>query len=70
MSSGKVGGQGDRVGLVNFKCSDSKKLEEVVLRWDSTVLDVDIFSTLVAANKVECVELRISCGKQQRRCHL
>ena len=58
------------VGVVSFKCSDSKKLEEVLVRQDSTVLHVDIFSTLVAANKVECVELCISCGKQQRRCHL
>ena len=72
MSSGKVGGQGERVGVVSFKCSDSKRLEEVLLRWDSTVLHVDIESSLSwwlkkdsgvcsrGTNKVECVELCIA----------
>ena len=72
------GGQGERVGVVSFKYFDIKKLEEVLLRKAPQfcmLTESSLASKLVCvcsrgANKVECVQLCIPCGKQQRRYHL
>ena len=56
MSSGKVGGQGERVQVVSFKWFDCKKLEEVPLRQYSTVLHVNIeFSLSWWLKKYSCM---------------